>query len=258
VTVEPGAYSGLEPLGETAEELEAIRERRRQRLAAREPGPEGPIEFLEEKVGKVGIVGLFGIVLVLGLALVGYGVTCELGIGPNLADRVPVVECGGDGESAAPTVSLQSATFDGDTLSINGTVENATDSETPLSFTIVNESDSVVHNTSLAVEPNDDGTFTKRINQSLENGTYNLTATVDGQDIASNSVRFSVGANTTASSNMTATVTATPTAIPTATPTATPTPTATLTQTLTPAPTPTVTTTPTATPTDTTTSTTTN
>lgn len=194
VAVEPGAYSGLEPLGATASELDALRERRRQRRQANQPGPSGPLAALEKKIGTGGVVGLFGIALLVGLALIGYGVTCEMGVGQSYVPEIPIVGCG-DSDETAQSVSLQDASFSDGSLAVNGTVTSA--NSTGLHFEIRDENSNVVWNGTNDVEPGENGTFRIQINETLESGTYSLTASIATQDNStSDPVGFSVNTET--------------------------------------------------------------
>lgn len=259
VVIETGPYDTPEPIGSTAERIEELRERRRQRLQGDErPGKEVFGVHLPPWVGAV-LGGSLGIVLMVVLF---YG-SCH-GFGEPLydsvAERAPATgACTGSGV----TIDDLTATFmpgDDPAIAVNGTVAsapNGTVSVVVLPADAANATP-VVN----AIEPVENGSFSGRYNQSrLEadapEGEYRVNVSVDaGTVLATDNVTVEENMNATGGTATTPTPTPEPTATATnatgaETPTATPSPTPSATPAPSPTPTATPTPTPTATPTPT-------
>ena len=124
VVVEVGSYTGLEALGETADNLEALRERRRERLQAgsgETSDSGGPVsQLLNADTWAVDVA--FGVVVVLVLLVGGVYGACAFAGGPSALGAIPVLGNGCD--TGGPDIGLSTPTYDAanETLQVSGTI----------------------------------------------------------------------------------------------------------------------------------------
>jgi len=181
LVIEKGSHMGVEALGDTADELESLREQRRATFDPNyEPGdnsdsglsgPEGALLF-----GGVGVlvvlVALYGTCLGLGMAIPGI-------------DSPPGVGTCGDAEPALNSISAEIDQNDSQQLQVSGNTSGMAGEQTRLNVSITSGGETLNSNSSDR-SIGEDGTFEFSVpiqqneSNSVPDGEYNVTVTING------------------------------------------------------------------------------
>jgi len=245
LVIEKGNHNGLELIGDTKDEIEALREQRRIDITGAEPASEDSNSTKNLIfIGCLSGIGIIFLTLILAYSgcLIFDMAAPGTGLLPYTDNCTPI-----DSELNGITAE----TTDTNELRIDGSISGETPQKNISAQITVNGTNGSVYSKKRTTRVSENGTFKFRIPfgqfSSSESGEYSAKVKYDSD---SKSANFTIGDSSTPSSDV-QTPTPTPTETTTPDPTPTPTPTPTETATTTPDPTPT----PTPTPTETTTTT---
>lgn len=200
LVIEKGSYSGLQLLGDTAERIEEMKERRRRQRQEMLGGPAGPGPYGQQQ--STGLFGLDppqvfaiggGALLILLLVVGTYG-ACFVGMSIPIIDNPPLMDCEnsasdgvGDGDNGVGemTININATMLSTPSLHVEGELErdgqpvNGTtleNNQTPLTYIVTrHNNDTEIVNRTESINVADDGTFELEISENITETSHDVT-----------------------------------------------------------------------------------